>query len=278
MVSGKKADATATNSIDQVVNSSYGDDSPNPWQYRLQGVRKHLEKGGTAFDLCIPELVIGAGEFVAFVGDSGCGKTTLLDMLGLVSAPTAAERFEVKFGAKPAVPIVESGESQLAAFRREYLGYVLQFGGLLPFLSVEDNIMLVRRANGMGSRPDEARAIAESLGIEEHWRKKPAFLSGGQRQRVAIARALAHGPAVVLADEPTGAVDKITGGEIGRLLRALSSERGITILFVTHDVTLVAGLAERVFTFELKKRSRGRVESFLVESTWANILPERGWI
>ncbi len=240
----------------------------SPFRYKLQDVRKHLEQGGAIFDLRIPELRIAAGEFVAFVGESGCGKTTLLDMLGLVSASTAAARFEVQFAEEQPISIIGSSESQLAAFRRKHLGYVLQSGGLLPFLSVGANIMLVRRANRMGPSQDEARVIAKSLGIEEHWRKKPAFLSGGQRQRVAIARALAHSPAVVLADEPTGAVDKITAEEIGGLLRGLSAERGITILFVTHNVSLVARMAERVFTFELKKPGRSRVESSLVETNW----------
>lgn len=236
--------------------------------YRLNNVSKTLEKAGASFILRIPELVIQRGEFVAFVGESGCGKTTLLDLLGLVSQPTSATRFDFDFSEGNPESITSATESRLSEVRRRHVGYVLQSGGLLPFLTVGENILLTRRANGL-SKPEEAEAIARQLGIVEQWRKKPAFLSGGQRQRVAIARALAHAPALVLADEPTGAVDRLTAREIRELLGEAARARRATVLIVTHDETLVAGFTDRVFTFRVAKPTPQSVESTLFETSWS---------
>jgi putative ABC transport system ATP-binding protein len=235
--------------------------------FRLENVTKHLEKAGASFLLRIPELALHRGEFIAFVGESGCGKTTLLDLLGLILPPTSAGRFELRLHDGPAEPIAGATEHRLAELRRRHLGYVLQTGGLLPFLTVGENILLARRMNSFGD-PAEARLLAEQLGIAGQWRKKPAFLSGGQRQRVAIARALAHGPAVVLADEPTGAVDRVTAREIRDLLHAAARARGATVLVVTHDEALVAGITDRVFGFQVEKTGLDRVESTLIEIAW----------
>jgi putative ABC transport system ATP-binding protein len=235
--------------------------------FQLENVTKYLEKAGTSFLLRIPELVLHRGEFIAFVGESGCGKTTLLDLLGLILPPTSAGRFNLQFYDDPPEPIADATERRLAELRRRHLGYVLQAGGLLPFLSVGENILLAQRMNGFGD-PAEAQSLAEQLGIAGQWRKKPAFLSGGQRQRVAIARALAHGPAVVLADEPTGAVDRVTAREIRDLLQAAARARGATVLVVTHDEGLVAGITDRVFGFQVEKTNPNSVESTLVEIAW----------
>lgn len=236
--------------------------------YHIENAKKRLEKAGASFTLHIPKLVIERGEFVAFVGESGCGKTTLLDLLGLVSQPTSATRFEVDFNSGNPESISTAAESRLAEFRRRHVGYVLQSGGLLPFLSVGENILLVRRANSLGN-PAEGETIARQLGIGGQWRKKPAFLSGGQRQRAAIARALAHSPALVLADEPTGAVDRVTAREIRTLLGEAARARQATVLIVTHDEPLLSGFTDRVFTFRVVKQSADSVESTLIETTWA---------
>jgi putative ABC transport system ATP-binding protein len=236
--------------------------------YDIENATKRLEKAGASFTLSIPKLAINRGEFVAFVGESGCGKTTLLDLLGLISPPTSATRFEVAFRNGLPESISSATESRLAEIRRRHVGYVLQNGGLLPFLSVGENILLVRRANNLG-QPEEAENIARQLGIIGQWRKKPAFLSGGQRQRVAIARALAHFPALVLADEPTGAVDRLTARDIRDLLRDAARARQATVLIVTHDEPLVAGFTDRVFTFRVAKHPPDSVESTLFETSWS---------
>jgi putative ABC transport system ATP-binding protein len=243
-------------------------DSSNQPIYYLEYALKRLAKGGASFTLHIPRLAINRGEFVAFVGESGCGKTTLLDLLGLISQPTAAIRFDVYFNGGNRESISTATESRLADIRRRHVGYVLQNGGLLPFLSVGENILLVRRANNLG-RSEEGRRLADQLGIMGQWRKKPSFLSGGQRQRVAIARALAHSPALVLADEPTGAVDKMTAREIRILLGEAARARHATVLIVTHDEPLVAGFTDRVFTFRVTKPSPDSVESTLFETSWS---------
>jgi putative ABC transport system ATP-binding protein len=239
--------------------------------FRLESVTRYLEKAGTSFTLRVPYLDLHPGEFVAFVGESGCGKTTLLDLLGLILPPTSAVRFDLQFNSVPPEPIVGATESRLAELRRRHLGYVLQSGGLLPFLSVGENILLTRRMNGYRNQR-EAKLLAEQLGILGQWKKKPAFLSGGQRQRVAIARALAHAPAVVLADEPTGAVDRVTAGEIRNLLRTAASARGATVLVVTHDESLVSDTTDRVFGFRVEKPGLNSVESTLMETTWSERL------
>jgi len=239
--------------------------------YDLHNVRKELEKAGSRFMLHIPKLEVKKGDVVAFVGESGCGKTTLLDLLGLISAPSSADRFFLNFEEGHSESALGAAEDRLANLRRRHLGYVLQSGGLLPFLSVGENILLSRRANGMGDTSD-VRKLAAQLGIGAHWKKKPAFLSGGQRQRVAIARALAHGPSILLADEPTGAVDQVTAREIRNLLKTAARERGATVMVVTHDESLVAGLTDRVFTFRVEKPSLDEVVSTLYETAWSERL------
>lgn len=235
--------------------------------YRLENVTKTLEKGRTRFTLRIPELTLYRGEFLAFVGESGCGKTTLLDLLGLISAHTSADRFDFYNAGGTPQAIANASEEYLARIRRRHLGYVLQSGGLLPFLTVGENILLPRRLNGLETR-EEAQRLASQLGIAAHWQKKPAFLSGGQRQRVAIARALAHAPDVVLADEPTGAVDRVTAQEICNLLCKAARFRGATVLMVTHDESLVSGQTDRVCAFQVEKTHPDAVESTLIEISW----------
>lgn len=234
----------------------------------MRNVSKRREKAGSVFTLHIPDLEIHAGEFIAFVGESGCGKSTLLDLLGLVSRPTSADRFEVQFANPLPVDICSAREKDLAAFRCEHLGYVLQNGGLLPFLSVAENILLSRRLNRLPASQSDIALLLEQLKITSQARKKPAFLSGGQRQRAAIARALSHNPAIVLADEPTGAVDKHTAREIRDLLQTAARERGTTVLLVTHDEPLVAGLTDRLFTFDVSRLGEEETASTLVQTDW----------
>lgn len=232
--------------------------------YRLKKVAVERTKGGAAFSLIVPELEIPQASFTAIVGQSGCGKSTLLDLLGLVLAPASAERFELT--ARDGEQIDISGESprRLSEIRRQHLGYILQSGGLMPFLSVAKNLAIARMLNP--GRPIEPEALEElvfRLGIEDHLAKKPSQLSGGQRQRVAIARAIAQNPDIILADEPTGAVDKFTAVKIRDLLLSCAKKAGVSVLMVTHDEALVRDVADAVYSFELTPESSGQLRSSL---------------
>jgi putative ABC transport system ATP-binding protein len=231
---------------------------------------KSREKGGMRFELRVPSFQVKAGEFVAVVGQSGCGKSTLLDMLGLVLKPDQAREFSMvpRLKKNSAVNLMRLPEHLLALLRRREIGYVLQSGGLLPYLSVRANIMLPCRLNGYPEEDSRERAasLAKLLDISEHLDKKPSFLSGGQRQRVAIARALAHGPKMVLADEPTAAVDNFTALEIRDAFRKIAAEQRVGLIMVTHDRELIRGCTDRTVGFYIEKPAPGHVLSTLAET------------
>ncbi len=185
------------------------------------------------------DLDVSSGEFVALIGPSGSGKSTLMAILGCLDVPTAGsyaldgERVEKLAGA------------ELAAIRNEKVGFVFQMYNLLPKASVVRNVELPMLYAGVPRRERRERALEllEQVGIPEKARALPGALSGGQRQRVAIARALANRPALLLADEPTGALDSKTGQEVLALFKRLHSQ-GHTVLLVTHDPA-IAAMAER---------------------------------
>ena len=184
-------------------------------------------------------LTVRRGEFVAIMGASGSGKSTLLHILGGVDAPTAG-RVVVD-----GMDLSTLGADALALYRRHTVGLVYQFHNLVPFLSARDNIELPVRFDG--SRPDPATIaeLLELLDIADCEKSMPSELSGGQQQRVAIARALISRPAVVLADEPTGSLDRGNGEKVVDLLRKVRERFGTTIVLVTHDES-VAAAADRV--------------------------------
>lgn len=237
----------------------------------LRDVRKVREKGGCRFDLNVPTMAVDRGEFVAVLGPSGCGKSTLLDLLAFVLKPTSFKTF--RFSARELrgalVDLRTVSASALARIRKSSIGYVLQSGGLLPFLSVEENILLPSRLNGLTDGTGRMLALARILGIEDQLAKKPMHLSGGQRQRVAIARAIAHWPSVVLADEPTAAVDELTAGEIMAVFGRLAKKMGITVILVTHSKALATHSADRLFSFRIIRQSRERTSSTLCEGDCA---------
>jgi len=185
------------------------------------------------------DLTVSAGEFLALVGPSGSGKSTLMAILGCLASPTAGtyrfdgERVEGLSG------------SALAKIRNEKIGFVFQNYNLLPKASVARNVELPMLYAGVARRERRERAMAllEKVGIPEKARQLPAALSGGQRQRVAIARALANRPKMLLADEPTGALDSKTGHEVLALFQELHAQ-GHTLLLVKHDAS-IAALAQR---------------------------------
>ena len=241
--------------------------------YQLRDVRKQREKGGTVFELDVPFLRVHRGEFPAVLGPSGLGKSTLLDMLALVLRPTSAGEFSVGI-TRAGVPCLENvltmEENRLAGIRRAHIGYVLQSGGLLPFLKVRDNILLTCRINSIRGRESWVDDLGRRLGIYDHLSKKPAHLSAGQRQRAAIARAIAHAPAIVLADEPTASVDKLTAIEIRDTFRELTRETGASLLMVTHDEPLIRDAADRVLTFRVDRTKNGVTSSRLIQEESRN--------
>lgn len=184
-------------------------------------------------------LIVRRGEFVAVTGASGSGKSTLLHILGGVDAPTSG-RVVVD-----GMDLSTLGADALALYRRHTVGLVYQFHNLVPFLSARDNIELPVRFDG--SRPDSATIseLLDLLDITDCEKSMPSELSGGQQQRVAIARALVSRPAVVLADEPTGSLDRANGEKVVGLLSKVREHFDTTIVLVTHDES-VAASADRI--------------------------------
>ncbi|MDH1147875.1 ATP-binding cassette domain-containing protein, partial [Pseudomonas mosselii] len=183
---------------------------------RLDGVRKTRGQDAQRYSLQVDRLHLAVGERVALVGPSGCGKSTLLDLLALVLAPDAAQGFVL--GGEDIAGLWRGRQlDRLASWRSRHLGYVLQAGGLLGFLDVRGNIRLPRQLLGLGDDGSVER-LAEALDVHDQLGKKPAALSLGQRQRVSCARALAHAPTLLLADEPTAALDPVNAERVMQLL------------------------------------------------------------
>jgi putative ABC transport system ATP-binding protein len=185
-------------------------------------------------------FTVEAGEMTAIVGPSGSGKSTLMNLIGCLDTPTAG-RVLIE-----GQDVSEMGEEQLAAVRNSKVGFVFQTFNLLPRLNVLENVMtpLQYARVAPAERRERALASLERVGLADRLRHRPAELSGGQKQRVAIARALVTRPALILADEPTGALDTDTGRAILSLFREINAE-GRTVLVVTHDPD-VSGACRRI--------------------------------
>jgi putative ABC transport system ATP-binding protein len=192
---------------------------------------------GTISALADVSFRIGEGEFVAVTGPSGCGKSTLLNLIGALDRPDSGE-----------IDVAGKRISDVdgADYRASVVGFVFQFHNLIPTLTASENVQLPMLGRGLarGERVTRARGLLDEVGLSERRSDYPATLSGGERQRVALARALANEPRLLLADEPTGALDTATGGQIVELLLRVRAERGTTILLVTNDPE-VARAADR---------------------------------
>jgi putative ABC transport system ATP-binding protein len=178
---------------------------------------------------------VGEGKLVALRGRSGSGKTTLLNIVGGLDT---ADGGSISVAGRD---VTTMGERERMRLRRETVAYIFQSFGLLPVLSAAENVGVPLRLAGAAPKERESRVelMLSIVGLAEHAKQRPAELSGGQQQRVAIARALATRPALLLADEPTGQLDRETGRQIMRLLRAVVESEGVTALVATHDPAII---------------------------------------
>jgi putative ABC transport system ATP-binding protein len=181
-------------------------------------------------------LEVGDGEFLALMGPSGSGKSTLLNLLGALDRPTSGR---VEVGGRDVARLSPRDASR---FRRREIGFVFQSFNLLPRMSVLENVALPLVFEGVAAaeRHRRAAALLDDLGLTPRASHRPGTLSGGERQRVAIARALVNGPALLLADEPTGNLDSRNAAVAMELLAQLNRERGQTIIVITHDPEVAA--------------------------------------
>lgn len=198
-------------------------------------------EGAQAHHVCLPQLTLRPGQVVAVTGESGCGKSTLLEAIGLLLRPASVGRFELydKKQLDVAALLNSNQQAKLADIRASHLGFVLQNGGLLPFLSVQDNIRLPCQL--LGIVPDKAMLdrVIDVLKLGTLLSKYPAQLSFGERQRTAFARAIMHRPGLVLADEPTAALDPYNAQQLFSLFIDLVAQEGMMALVVCHDWPLV---------------------------------------
>lgn len=208
---------------------------------------------GKVYALDGVSVSVSEGEFITVVGSSGSGKTTFLNMIGGLDRPTAGQ---VQIRSKP---LDSLSSEELTVFRRRNIGFVFQNYNLLPYLNVWENITLPLRLDGVSADEPFIAEIIKSLGLENKTCNMPYMLSGGQQQRVAIARALSTKPAIILADEPTGNLDSITGMEVIGLLKTCAVKYHQTIVVVTHNEE-IAQMADRIIRIEDGKVTGGADE------------------
>ncbi|WP_048081634.1 MULTISPECIES: ABC transporter ATP-binding protein [Methanobacterium] len=206
----------------------------------IKGLKKSYDKGKIKALNGI-DLEIRKGEFVSIIGPSGSGKSTLLNMIGALD--TAGE------GSVEVAGIDLTKTKDLSKFRSQEIGFVFQLHNLIPNLTVLENVQIPMIGTSISGKDMEKRALKllKSVDLEDRIDQRPTKLSGGERQRVAIARALVNNPSIILADEPTGALDSKTGDIILDLLKDLHKKENVTLVMVTHE-PYVANMADRIIT------------------------------
>lgn len=219
----------------------------------LEGVSRHYKNGQVRVEaLRGVDLIVQKGEFLSIMGPSGSGKSTMLNLIGCLDRPSTGT---LQLAGKQ---VEKLGDGALADIRNQLIGFVFQSFHLLPDLDAQANVELPLIYRGVGAKERRTKAVAalEAVGLGERRHHRPSQLSGGEQQRVAIARALVGDPAMILADEPTGALDSRTGKTIMAIFQRLNRERGLTIVQVTHEreialhgsrvVHLLDGLIEKI--------------------------------
>jgi putative ABC transport system ATP-binding protein len=212
----------------------------------LRALSKHYVRGDQVIPVLIDiNLDVAAADFVALMGPSGSGKSTLLNLIAGIDKPTAGQIHVA------GIDIAQLSEGELAGWRAAHVGFIFQFYNLMPVLTAFQNVELPLQLTGLSRR--ERREHVENtlalVGLADRMEHYPNELSGGQQQRVAIARALIGDPTLIVADEPTGDLDRTTAEEILGLLEALNHQLGKTIIMVTHDPK-AAGHAHRIIQLE----------------------------
>jgi putative ABC transport system ATP-binding protein len=221
--------------------------------YRMGEVEVHALRG--------VDLRLVAGEFLVLLGPSGSGKSTLLNILGGLDVPTAGRVFYRQR------ELTRAGESELTRYRRDHVGFVFQFYNLIPSLTARENVALVTDIVRTPFEPDE---VLELVGLGDRLDHFPAQLSGGEQQRVAIARAVAKRPDVLLCDEPTGALDCLTGKMVLEAIATVNREIGTTTAVITHNAP-IAAIGDRVITLgdgRIVREERHAVKATVESLRW----------
>lgn len=219
----------------------------------IRAMGKRMESGGSVFELEIPELDLLPGRFYGLVGRSGSGKSTMLDLLAMVSRPSHVDFFGLEVAGRRidlADIIGRADDAAISAVRLAHFGYILQSGGLFPFLTVRENLRLPFLLAERKVDEGQLEKLAGLYDMGAQLDKKPGGLSGGQRQRVSILRALCLAPEIILADEPTASVDENMAEIIVAELRRLAKARGATVVMVSHDIDLVSRVADEIITLK----------------------------
>jgi putative ABC transport system ATP-binding protein len=201
---------------------------------------EHHTPGGPVFALDGVSFTVDAGSSVAITGPSGCGKSTLLGVIGGLAVPTAGA---VRIGGEEVSSLPDRRRSD---FRRTHVGFVYQADNLLPFLTVVENVELQSALEGRSTGADRSLELLDRLGLADEAHRLPDHLSGGQRQRAAVARAVVHRPEVILADEPTGALDAANAAGVIDLLLEVQRDIGATLVMVTHDRNAARRMDRRI--------------------------------
>lgn len=219
--------------------------------------KQYVAPDGSAVPVIdIDGLRLGDGEQVALIGSSGSGKTTLLHLIAGIVTPDSG-RISFASNGGPAVEITQLSEARRDLFRGSHLGYIFQTHHLLGGFTALENILLGMSFTGRKSDPAWARRLLQEVGLADRASFKPEKLSVGQQQRVAVARALANRPALVLADEPTGALDSKNAQQVLELIRKLCDEVKATLLLVSHDLSIAHQLPRVLSLSEINRASAG---------------------